>query len=159
MTETVYLAGGCFWGTEAYFKLIDGVVNTEVGYANGNIENPSYEQVCSGSTNFVETVKVQFDSTKLSLNQLLDAYFKVIDPTLLNKQGPDVGTQYRTGIYYEGNLESEVTQFLNSKQCEYSKPIVTENKKLENYYSAELYHQDYLDKNPGGYCHIDLSQY
>ena len=157
MEKTIYLAAGCFWGTEGYFKKIEGVVDTEVGYANGNIENPTYDQVCRKRTGFAETVRIKYDDEVISLKEILDHYFRIIDPTSLNKQGNDVGTQYRTGIYYEDEgLQDTVQAFLDKKQELYSSKIQVENKKLENFYEAEDYHQDYLDKNPGGYCHIDL---
>ncbi len=154
----VYLAGGCFWGAEAFIERLYGVVYTEVGYANGIIENPTYEQVCSKTTEFVETVYVKYDCTKVSLEQLIDGFFKIIDPTSYNKQGGDVGSQYRTGIYANDPQVLEIGKAkIAEYQPQYSKPILVEVKRLENYYKAEEYHQKYLEKNPGGYCHVDLS--
>lgn len=155
--KKIVFAGGCFWGIEAYFKRIDGVVATEVGYANGNVENPDYKMVCRGGTGFAEACMLEYDESRLSLEALLDAFWKVIDPTVVDRQGPDIGSQYRTGIYY---LDAEdLDTILKSRDLEqkkYSEKIVTEIQPLRNFYEAEEYHQDYLDKNPGGYCHIKL---
>lgn len=154
--KTIYFAGGCFWGTEHFFKQIEGVVETEAGYANGNTPNPTYEQVSAHTTGFAETVKVSYDPERVSLEQLIDLYFKIIDPTSKNKQGNDVGTQYRTGIYYTDPAEADLVEKEVSRiATHYEKPVVVERKALENFYTAEEYHQDYLEKNPGGYCHIN----
>ena len=154
----IYLAGGCFWGTEAFMQRINGVIDAQSGYANGSTENPSYQDVCSGSGH-AEVVKVTYDANKISLETLLDYYFKVIDPISINQQGEDKGIQYRTGIYYSNLADKDVvTQALNSLQAQYNQPLAVENKPLEHYFPAEEYHQDYLDKNPNGYCHIDLEQ-
>ncbi len=158
MNKEIYLAGGCFWGTEHFLKLINGVESTQVGYANGNIANPTYQQVCTGITNFAETVKVQYDPKKVALKQILELYFKTIDPTILNQQGHDIGTQYRTGIYYTDKSDlATIHSIIEEIAKKYTKPLVVEVKELENFYKAEEYHQDYLDKNPGGYCHLDPS--
>lgn len=153
--KEIYFGGGGFWGIEKYFQLIKGVKKTSVGYLNSRIKNPSYEQVCSGYTNAVEAVKVEYEEKEISLSELIEALFEVIDPTIRNRQGNDIGTQYRTGIYWTDSSDEKI---INDKflklQKNYSKPIVTENKKVENYYLAEEYHQDYLKKNPNGYCHI-----
>ena len=155
-TKEIYLAGGCFWGTEHFLKLIDGVETTQVGYANGNIANPTYKQVCTGTTDFAETVKVQYDPLKVDLPFLIDLYFKTIDPTSVNRQGNDKGTQYRTGIYYTDPADLAVIQeTVHRLATAYSRPLAVEIKPLKNFYPAEDYHQDYLDKNPGGYCHIN----
>ena len=152
----IYFAGGCFWGTEHFLKQIRGVESTQVGYANSNVANPSYEQVCSGKTNAAETVKVVYDPKTVDLNLLLDLYFKTIDPTSLNKQGGDRGTQYRTGIYYTDTADLPVIrETVDRLAANYSRPLVVEIEPLKNFYPAEDYHQDYLDKNPGGYCHIN----
>jgi methionine-R-sulfoxide reductase/methionine-S-sulfoxide reductase len=152
----IYLAGGCFWGTEHFIKQINGVTNTEVGYANGKTENPTYEEVNKKNTGHAETVKVTYNPQIISLKTLLDLYFLTIDPTSLNKQGGDRGTQYRTGIYYSNANDLLVIQEeISSLSMKYLQPIVIEVKPLENYYSAENYHQDFLDKNTGGYCHIE----
>jgi methionine-R-sulfoxide reductase len=154
-TKEIYFAGGCFWGTEHFLKQIRGVVATEVGYANGNIANPTYKQVCQGNTQFAETVKVVYSPTEVSLSQLIELYLKTIDPTSLNKQGNDKGSQYRTGIYYTDKADATtIKAHLLALAKEYSKPIVVENLPLKNFYPAEDYHQDYLDKNPHGYCHL-----
>ena len=153
--KLIYLAGGCFWGTQHFLQLIDGVTNTEVGYANGIVENPTYQLVRSGSTNFAETVKVEYDETKVDLPFLIDLFFKTIDPTSLNRQGVDAGTQYRTGIYYVDEEDKTVIEDkVNALAAHYDEPVVVEIKPLENFYTAEEYHQDYLNKNPEGYCHI-----
>lgn len=153
--KEIYLAGGCFWGTEHFLKLIEGVKSTQVGYANGNIANPTYKQVCTGTTDFAETVKVEYDSEKVDLPFLIDLFFKTIDPTSLNKQGNDQGTQYRTGIYYTHAADlPTIQETVNSLAANYSRPLAIEIKPLQNFYPAEDYHQDYLDKNPRGYCHI-----
>lgn len=154
----IYLAGGCFWGTEHFLKQIEGVESTEVGYANSTVANPSYEQVCSGKTNAAETVKVVYDPEKVKLGLLLDLYFKTIDPTSHNRQGNDRGTQYRTGIYYTNPADlSVINKAIQTLGAQYSKPIAIEVMPLTNFYPAEGYHQDYLDKHPTGYCHIDPS--
>lgn len=155
MNKSIYLAGGCFWGVEKYVSLIPGVVSTEVGYANGKTDNPTYEQVCRDHTGHAESVKVIYDSEKISLRQLLRRFFKIIDPTSRNRQGNDIGEQYRTGIYYtESNDKKEILSALDELQGQYDSPIVVETIPLESYYPAEEYHQNYLDRNPGGYCHI-----
>lgn len=154
----IYFAGGCFWGTEHFFKQVRGVTATEVGYANGDTENPSYTEVCTGNTGFAETVKVNYDPAVIDLKLLIDLFFKTIDPTTLNKQGNDVGTQYRTGIYYTNTADIPVIEErLSELKKLYHAEIVVEVEPLHNYYDAETYHQKYLDKNPGGYCHIGPS--
>ena len=155
-TKTIYLAGGCFWGTEHFMSMIHGVEEAEVGYANSNVPNPTYREVCTGRTGAAETVKVVYDDNEVSLPFLLNLYFKTIDPTSLNKQGNDRGTQYRTGIYYTDPAEKSVIEkSLAELQSHYNKPLAIEVGPLKNFYPAEDYHQDYLDKNPGGYCHIN----
>jgi peptide methionine sulfoxide reductase msrA/msrB len=155
MNKEIYLAGGCFWGTEKYLKSLPGVKKTDVGYANGRTENPSYEDVCHRDTGHAETVRVEYDPEQISLSHILHMYFDVIDPTSLNRQGNDIGSQYRTGIYYV-NPEDEaiIRAAVSELQEKYDKPIAIEVAPLENYYLAGEYHQDYLTKNPGGYCHI-----
>ena len=155
--KKIVLAGGCFWGVEEFLSRINGVISTEVGYANGRTENPTYEDVCYKNTYFAEVCLVEYDEKVLSLEDLLKEYWSIIDPTALNRQGPDVGSQYRTGIYYLN--EDDVEIILKSKeenQKNYDKKIVTEVLPLTNYYKAEEYHQKYLKKNPNGYCHIKL---
>lgn len=154
--KEIYFAGGCFWGTEHFLKQIKGVTSTQVGYANGNITNPTYKQVCSGNTNFAETVKVVYNPQEVELPLLIDLYFKTIDPTSVNRQGNDRGSQYRTGIYYTDKADLPVIKArVEALAKNYSKPLAIEINPLSNFYQAEDYHQDYLDKNPGGYCHID----
>jgi methionine-S-sulfoxide reductase len=154
--KKIYLAGGCFWGLEKYLRNIPGVTGTDVGYANGKTERPSYEEVCRHDTGHAETVRLTYAPSKISLLRLLSLFYKVIDPTSLNRQGNDVGSQYRTGIYYTDQEDfSVIRQSIDLLQKEYKKPVAIETLALMNYYTAEEYHQRYLDKNPGGYCHID----
>ena len=154
-TREIYLAGGCFWGTEHFFKQVRGVISTEVGYANGNKENPTYEEVCQHNTGFAETVHVVYDPEQITLEKLLDLYFLTIDPTSKDRQGGDIGNQYRTGIYYTDSTDQTTIQAaLQRLQKRYTASLAIEAGPLQNFYSAETYHQDYLDKNPSGYCHI-----
>jgi peptide-methionine (S)-S-oxide reductase len=153
--KEIVLAGGCFWGIEEFFSRIEGVLETEVGYANGRTPNPSYEDVCYKNTGYAEACFVKYDEVKLTLDKLLEKFWSVINPTTLNRQGPDLGSQYRTGIYYINEADKEtIIKSKDHEQLKYDKKIVTEIKTLENYYMAEEYHQKYLKKNPGGYCHI-----
>ena len=153
--KEIYLAGGCFWGTEHYLKQIHGVVATEVGYANGNGVNPSYKEVYTDTTGFVECVKVVYDPTILALEKIVELYFHSIDPLSLNKQGNDIGTRYRTGIYYTEECDRAVIESVyNAVAKRLGEELVVELEPLHNFYSAEEYHQDYLDKNPAGYCHL-----
>jgi len=152
----IYFAGGCFWGTEHFMKQIKGVISTEVGYANATVEAPTYQQVCSGNTGAAEAVKVVFDPKEVELCLLINLFFKTIDPTTLNQQGNDVGTQYRTGIYYTDKSDLKLLKTVMGRLAtDYSKPLVVEVLPLLNFYTAETYHQDYLQSNPKGYCHID----
>ena len=158
-TETnlkeIYLAGGCFWGTEKYLANISGIVRTDVGYANGNTENPTYQEVCHNNTGHAETVRVFYDPKLIRLEFILTLYYDVIDPTSVNRQGGDSGTQYRTGIYYVDDQDLPIIQAsIKELQTHYEKPVAIEVLPLSNYYIAEEYHQKYLDKNPSGYCHI-----
>ena len=151
----IYLAGGCFWGTEHYFKQVRGVVDTETGFANGHLDNPSYKQVKAGDTGFAETVRIKYDPDVVSLELLLDLYFKSIDPLSLNKQGEDEGTQYRTGIYYTDPSDLPVIgRAYGAVEAAAGRPLAVEKLPLQNFFTAEEYHQDYLDKNPSGYCHL-----
>ena len=155
--KEIVLAGGCFWGVEEFLSRINGVIKTDVGYANGNTLNPTYEDVCYKNTYFAEVCKVTYDENTLSLQNLLKKFFTIINPTSLNIQGNDVGSQYRTGIYYLDEKDIPIIQSIKKEeQTKYSKTIVTEVKPLRNYYKAEDYHQNYLKKNPNGYCHIKL---
>ena len=156
-TRTIYLAGGCFWGIEAYMERVNGVVDAVSGYANGDTASPSYEQVIRGSGH-AETVKVTYDVDKTDLDTILKYYFRVIDPTSLNKQGNDRGVQYRSGVYYTDSSDKAIVDTaIKAVQSKYQQKIVVENQALDNFYLAEMYHQDYLAKNPNGYCHVDLS--
>ena len=152
--KTIYLAGGCFWGTQKFFDQFDGVVRTEVGYANGPDQAPSYEDVCADSGH-AETLRVDFDESRVSLAKLLKYYFMVIDPLSVNRQGHDEGIQYRTGIYYtDESMLPELRSFYQAEEEKASAKLAVELEPLRNFFSAEEYHQKYLDKNPGGYCHI-----
>lgn len=152
----IYLAGGCFWGTEHFLKQIPGVISTEAGYANSRIPSPSYADVCTGTTGAAEAVKVVYDPAQLDLTTLLDLYFKTIDPTAVNRQGNDHGTQYRTGIYYTNDADCKtIDREMTDVATMLHKRLAVEVEPLKNFYPAEEYHQDYLDKNPGGYCHIN----
>lgn len=155
LTE-IYLGGGCFWGTQGYFDLINGVVYSEVGYANGISDQTSYNQIAR--TDHAEVVRLKFDANRVDINEILEHYFRIIDPFSINKQGNDIGRQYRTGIYYsDDKLKSVIEDFISHKQAKFTKPIAVEIEPLKNYIKAEEYHQKYLDKNPNGYCHIDLN--
>lgn len=155
--STIYLAGGCFWGTEKFFEQFDGVTGTAAGYANGpedGCNSPSYEDVCNNSGH-AETVKIDFDENRISLGKLLEYYFMVIDPLSVNRQGHDSGIQYRTGIYYtDPAMLDEIRAVYDDVQSRAGSPLAVELEPLRNFYYAEEYHQKYLDKNPGGYCHI-----
>lgn len=156
--RTIYLAGGCFWGVEEYMDRVYGVLDSESGYANGKWENPSYEDLIYKNSGHAETVKVTYDADVVDLEVLLAHYFKIIDPTSLNRQGNDVGLQYRTGVYYEDEADRDIIEgFIRIEETRYTDPIVVEVAPLDGFYFAEDYHQDYLKKNPGGYCHIDLT--
>lgn len=160
MIQEIYLAGGCFWGVEKYLSLIEGVLETSVGYANGATKNPSYEDVCYRDTGHAEAVKVVYDTEVVSLKHLLEMFYKAIDPTAYNRQGNDRGPQYRSGIYYTDTADLPVIQeSLLQLGKQYSKPLVIEARMLQNYYEAESYHQNYLDKNPRGYCHIGAAKF
>ena len=152
--NTIYLAGGCFWGMQKFLDQFEGVVRTEVGYANGPDRAPSYEEVCR-SSGHAETVMVEYDGEKLPLEKLLDFYFMVIDPLSYNRQGMDMGVQYRTGIFYtsEGQLP-EIEAVCAREREKAGAPLAVLVEPLRNFFPAEEYHQKYLEKNPGGYCHI-----
>ena len=154
--RVVYLAGGCFWGTDAYMARVIGVAETESGYANGNASLPiTYEEVYTDTTGYVEVVKVTYDVTKVTLATVLEEFFSITNPTTLNKQANDVGTRYRSGIYYVDDADvTTIEAVIAEVQSRFDRPIVTEVKPLKNYQPAEVYHQDYLEKNPNGYCHV-----
>lgn len=152
--KTIYLAGGCFWGTQKFFDQFDGVVRTEVGYANGPDAAPTYEDVCR-SSGHAETVMIEYDEDRIGLKDLLGYYFMVIDPVSVNRQGNDTGIQYRTGIYYtDPAMLPDIKAVCEDVERKIGRPVAVEVEPLENFFSAEEYHQKYLDKNPGGYCHI-----
>ena len=158
--KMIYLAGGCFWGVEHYLSLIPGISETTVGYANSDIEAPKYEDLKAHRSSASETVEVNYDEEKISLQEILSLFFEIIDPTLVDQQGHDVGHQYRTGIYYVDEKDIPVIQdALKELARQYDKPIVTELLPLENFTIAEDYHQDYLIKNPEGYCHVPFKMF
>ena len=154
--RTIYLAGGCFWGTDAYMARVHGVAHTESGYANGNTDLPvTYEEVYTDITGYAEVVKVDYDVTKTTLTTILDEFFSITNPTTLNQQADDVGTRYRSGIYYDQTSDISVIEAaINRVQTKFSSPVVTTIEPVANYQPAEEYHQNYLDKNPDGYCHV-----
>jgi methionine-S-sulfoxide reductase len=155
--KTIYLAGGCFWGMQKYFDQFTGVMRTEVGYANGPAAAPSYQDVCAGSGH-AETLKVEYDENEVSLTELLRFYFMVIDPLSVNRQGGDRGIQYRTGIYYaEAGQLPEIKAVYREEEKKAGRMLAVELAELQNFFPAEEYHQKYLAKNPGGYCHIPES--
>lgn len=156
--KEVVLGGGCFWGVQEYYRRLKGVVKTEVGYSQGKVLNPTYQEVCQGRSGHVEVVKIIYEESEITLQQLLDHFFRFVDPLTLNKQGNDVGTQYRSGIYYVDLKDKEIIiKVLEELQKSYSSKIVVETEPLHNYFKAEPEHQDYLLKNPQGYCHVDFS--
>ena len=154
--EEIWFAAGCFWGVQKYFKRIAGVESTEVGYANGKLENPTYEQVYTDKTGHAECIHIRYNPEEISLEDLAGHFFKIIDPLSLNKQGEDEGTRYRTGVYYEEKHDREVLERVFERvKAQLGVPeMPVELLPLDCFYLAEEYHQDYLDKNPGGYCHI-----
>ena len=155
--KDAYFAGGCFWGVEEYFSRIPGVLDVTSGYANGNTEKPTYREVCSGKTGYAEAVHVSYNPAKVSLETLTKQFFKIINPISAIKQGNDLGSQYRTGLYYADEADKPVLEKVWKEiQGKYSQPLAVELLPLKNYYPAEEYHQDYLKKNPGGYCHISF---
>ncbi len=154
----IVLAGGCFWGTQAYLKRLPGVLETEVGYANSLSPYPTYEEICTGATGAAEAVRVTYDSDLIPLPLLLEGYFRTIDPTSLNRQGGDRGTQYRTGIYWVSASDAPaIASALTKLERRVGKPLRVEARPLENFFPAEDHHQDYLDANPAGYCHVNLT--
>jgi methionine-S-sulfoxide reductase len=156
--QTIYLAGGCFWGIEAYFQKIQGVIDTEVGYAGGDTKNPTYQQVCTGRTGHAETLELEFDENVISLENILLHFERIHEPTSLNKQGNDIGSQYRSAIFYTSEDQKQAAlEWKDQANGRYPDEIVTEIAPLQEFYPAEDYHQDYLEKNPGGYCHINLA--
>ena len=155
MEKEIYLAGGCFWGVEAYYQLLDGITYTNVGYANGSKENPTYEEVCSGVYKHVEAVKIKYDTNIISLEKILEHFLRFVNPYSLNRQGNDIGVQYRSGIYFTNQDDFLIIKNYLEKQV--GKTHKIEILPLDNYYEAEKYHQSYLIKNPSGYCHVNLN--
>ena len=154
--KKIYLAGGCFWGVQHYLSLINGIDKTTVGYANSDIQSPSYEDLKAHRSSASETVEVVYDENVISLKEILKLFFMIIDPTILDQQGHDIGHQYRTGIYYVDEEDVDIIkESLDELSKQYDQPIVTELLPLDNFTIAEDYHQDYLIKNPTGYCHVD----
>lgn len=156
-TKEIYLAGGCYWGVEKYMSNIKGVVKTEVGFANGNTEAPTYKQVRYGNTGHAETVRVEYDPSEVSLAALLELFYKIIDPTSVDRQGEDVGHQYRTGVYYTNEEDADIIRMSRNRlERKTGEPLAMETCRLEQFWPAEEYHQKYLDKNPAGYCHVPV---
>jgi peptide-methionine (S)-S-oxide reductase len=159
----IIFAGGCFWGVQHYFKLVNGVTRTEVGYIGGHVPNPTYKQVKTGTTGHTEACLVNYDNQKTSLSKLLVHFFFIINPTVLNRQANDIGTQYRTAIFYYTPKEKElITNYITEKvQPKYDRPVVVqvESAVVNQFWPAEEYHQDYLEKNPNGYCHLTKDTY
>jgi len=159
MINKIVLAGGCFWGIEAFFNQLDGVIEVVSGYANSQVKGPAYMEVKTQKTGAVEAVKITYDDSVVALSKIFDYLFRVIDMTALNHQGGDYGNQYRTGIYFENEAEQELAlSKIKQEQAKYAEKIAIEVVPLKNFYLAEDYHQKYLEKNPDGYCHINLEQ-
>ncbi len=155
MVKEIYLAAGCFWGAEKYLKHIRGVIRTDVGFANGNTAYPTYREVSSDLTGYAEAVRVQYDTEIIGLERIIQLYFKAIDPLSVNRQGEDTGTRYRTGIYYKEPEDLiSIQKIYDRVKGEYKQDLAVELKPLKNFYRAEEMHQNYLEKNPNGYCHI-----
>lgn len=153
----IYLAGGCFWGIQGYFTRVAGVLESSVGYANSRIANPSYELVCSGISGAAETLELVYDEKRLGLSEIVDRLLSIIDPSALNYQANDIGTRYRNGVYYlqEGD-EAVIKERIHAWEQRSGRKAVTEILPLQNFYLAESYHQNHLQANPHGYCHIDI---
>ncbi|MBI2589876.1 peptide-methionine (S)-S-oxide reductase MsrA [Candidatus Berkelbacteria bacterium] len=161
MAELATFGGGCFWGTEAAFKKVPGVVETKVGYMGGAMEQPNYDDVLIDQTGHVEVVEVKFDSAKVSYGQLLELFWLIHDPTQGNRQGNDVGSQYRSVIFTHSDEQramAEASKQALEQSKKYDRPITTTIEPAGRFWRAEEYHQNYLDTNPGGYCHVNLGQ-
>lgn len=154
-TKIIYIAGGCFWGVEAYYKKLKGIISTKVGYANGITKKPTYSEVKSQQSKHVECVKLEYDPEIISLGKICEHFLRFVDPYSINKQGEDEGIQYRSGIYFVDLEDEKIIIDYFSKVV--NDNYVTEIKKLDNFYDGEEYHQNYLDKNPNGYCHVNLN--
>ena len=160
MEREIYFAGGCFWGVERYFSLVEGVIDTCVGYANGHVQSPTYESVCTGETGHAETVRVWYDPDRVRLSTLLELFFQIIDPTAQNRQGPDIGSQYRTGVFYVDPHDLPAIQrSLMELEARVGRPLAVVAEPLRCFFPAEAYHQRYLEKHPYGYCHIDAGAF
>ena len=158
--KEIYFAGGCFWGTQHFFSQVDGVKEAICGYANGHTENPKYEEVYTDTTGFAETVKVTYNPERIGLEELTELFFCIIDPLSLNRQGHDEGTRYRTGIYFTNPAEKDILQKVYARvEQKAGARLAVELEPLRNFYPAEERHQDYLDKNPEGYCHLSLKTF
>ena len=158
MTKDLYFAAGCFWGAQKFFSLVRGVTFTEVGFANGFTENPTYKEVYTDKTGYAETVHLQYDTAVTDEEKLTDLFLKAIDPLSLNKQGGDEGTRYRTGVYFVSEDQvPPIKAALDRCAAALGQPLAVELLPLRNFYKAEEYHQDYLEKNPAGYCHLSPS--
>lgn len=158
MNKEIVVAGGCFWGVEEYFRRAKGIINTKAGYSQGHTMDATYQEVCNGTTGHSEVVWLTYDPTIISLENIAEHLFRIIDPTTLNRQGNDVGSQYRTGLYTIDNDDTiKIRAFLKEKQKEYNQEIVVEVEPLSNFIQAEDYHQLYLIKNPRGYCHVNMN--
>ena len=156
MIKTIYLAGGCFWGVERFFSLAKGIVSTKVGYANGTLDNPRYEDLKRGFDDASETVKIEYDTSLISLEKIRELYLRMIDPYSLNKQGEDEGIQYRTGVYF---IDMEDASIINRYLNQHLNPgFQVEILPLNKFFDAEEYHQKYLEKNPNGYCHVNMAK-
>jgi peptide methionine sulfoxide reductase msrA/msrB len=158
--STAVFAAGCFWGTEEYFRRLPGVLSTEVGYTGGTTADPTYKQVSSGATGHAESLRIEFDPKKISYRDLLRHFFRMHDPTQVDRQGADIGTQYRSAVFYGDEAQRREAEALIAElnaSGTYGKPIATRVAAASGFYPAEDYHQDYLRKNPGGYCHVDLN--
>ena len=155
MMKEIYFAGGCFWGAEKFFRLIDGVLETQVGFANGNKDHPTYREVYTDTTGFAETVRVRFDPQVVSVRELTGLFLQMIDPFSVNRQGEDEGTRYRTGVYFTDPSDApEIASAFSEVERAMDRPLAVERMPLRNYFPAEEEHQRYLDKNPSGYCHL-----
>lgn len=160
MDKTLYFAGGCFWGTQHFFSQVNGVKEAVCGYANGHKDHPTYEEVYTDTTGFAETVKVSYNPRRISLEELTELFFCIIDPLSLNRQGHDEGTRYRTGIYYTDPADKSVIGKVYAREeARAGAPLVVELEPLQNFFPAEERHQDYLDKNPDGYCHLPFKAF
>ncbi|MGL5978522.1 MAG: peptide-methionine (S)-S-oxide reductase MsrA [Erysipelotrichaceae bacterium] len=156
--KEIVVAGGCFWGVEEYFRRLKGTLQTKVGYAQGHLDHPNYQAVCTDETGHAEVVWIQYEAP-LTLEKILDHLFRIINPTSINRQGNDIGSQYRTGVYFKQPEDETVIQaYIAKRQVDYTKPIVVEVQALQAFWDAETYHQTYLVKNPNGYCHVDFSK-